>query len=183
MFRRGKDLEKVVREYFVESCRFLDEKGSTTPFILSTRRILALNLIFIQEMHRRISCSAMSTTQTSISFPIRKKCNFYGRKDDVVKEDFTNATARYTSSKYTPTVKKIVTLTSSESESESDIENSNTEEQKRIIDDRRTSSADSTPRSRRRKCSSELDGKKYYFIFYLNFTFYKLTRTVKLSCN
>ncbi|GAB1868508.1 Cell division control protein [Camponotus japonicus] len=99
----------------------------------------------------------MSTTQTSISFPIRKKCNFYGRKDDVAKEDFTNATARYTPCKYTPTVKKIVTLTSSESESESDIENSRTEEQKRIIDDRRTSSLDNTPRSRRRKCSGEVD--------------------------
>lgn len=106
----------------------------------------------------------MSTTQTSISFPIRKKCNFYGRKEDVAKEDFTNATARYTPSKYTPTVRKIVTLTSSESESESesDIENSRTEEQKRIIDNRRTSSADSTPSSRRRKCSSEIDGKKYF---------------------
>ncbi|EFN69054.1 Cell division control protein 6-like protein [Camponotus floridanus] len=101
----------------------------------------------------------MSTTQTSISFPIRKKCSFYGRKDDVAKEDFTNATARYTPCKYTPTVKKIVTLTSSESESESesDIENSRTEEQHRIIDDRRPSSLDNTPRSRRRKCSGEVD--------------------------
>ncbi|XP_072763322.1 cell division control protein 6 homolog isoform X2 [Anoplolepis gracilipes] len=95
----------------------------------------------------------MSGTQTTISFPIRKRCNFYGRKEDVVKEDFTNATARYTPSKYTPTVKKIVTLTSSESESDSDIENTT---EKRIIHVRRTDSANSTPRSRRRKCN-ELD--------------------------
>ncbi|XP_070172804.1 cell division control protein 6 homolog isoform X1 [Polyergus mexicanus] len=94
----------------------------------------------------------MSGTQTTISFPIRKKCSFYGRKEDIAKEDFTDATARYTPSKYTPTVKKIVTLTSSESESDSDIENT-TEKHKGKIVDRRMDSADGTPRSRRRKCN------------------------------
>lgn len=63
------------------------------------------------------------SAQTIISFPIRKKCNFYGHKKDVVKEDFSEATAKGTPSRYTPTVKKIITLVSSESESESDVEN------------------------------------------------------------
>ncbi|KAL6424147.1 hypothetical protein ACFW04_009782 [Cataglyphis niger] len=94
----------------------------------------------------------MSGTQTTICFPIRKKCSFYGRKEDIAKEDFTNATARYTPSKYTPTVKKIVTLTSSESESDSDIENT-TEKYKKIIGDRRADNTDNTLRSRRRKCN------------------------------
>ncbi|OAD54007.1 Cell division control protein 6 like protein [Eufriesea mexicana] len=40
-----------------------------------------------------------------------------------MKEDFTNATARDSSYKYTPTVKKIITLSSSESDSDSDVEN------------------------------------------------------------
>lgn len=40
-----------------------------------------------------------------------------------MKEDFTNATARDTSYKYTPTVKKIITLSSSESDSDSNVEN------------------------------------------------------------
>jgi len=96
----------------------------------------------------------MSGTQTTISFPVRKKCNFYGRKEEV-KEDFTNATARDTSSRYVPIVKKIVTLTSSESESDSDIENAT--EKDKITRDRRTENAGNTPR--RRKCDDELDGK------------------------
>ncbi|CAL1678485.1 unnamed protein product [Lasius platythorax] len=88
-------------------------------------------------------------SQTTIPFLVRKRCSFYGRKEDVAKEDFANATARHTPSKYTPTVKKVVTLTSSESESDSDIENT-TEERRRMNDDRRT---DSSPRSRHRKCN------------------------------
>lgn len=161
------------REYsmwiFVESCRISHEESSTLfiplslyPFILFAKRIFVLNLTFIQGSKLTDSSSAMSGTQTTISFPIRKKCSFYGRKEDIAKEDFTNATARYTPSKYTPTVKKIVTLTSSESESDSDIENT-TEKHNGIIGDRRADSADSTPRSRRRKCN-ELYGKEYYFI-------------------
>ena len=37
-----------------------------------------------------------------------------------MKEDFTNATIKDSSYKYTPTVKKVITLSSSESESDSD---------------------------------------------------------------
>ncbi|KAL6252152.1 hypothetical protein P5V15_000016 [Pogonomyrmex californicus] len=89
----------------------------------------------------------MSAAQLTIPFPVRKKCNFYGRKEEV-KEDFTNATARRTpgTSRYVPVVKKIVTLTSSESESDSDIENTT-----KVINERKIESAGSTPR--RRKCN------------------------------
>lgn len=67
----------------------------------------------------------MTSIQTTISFNVRKKCSFYGNKHTVIKEDFTNATIRDSSYKYTPTVKKVITLSSSESEtdSDSDIEN------------------------------------------------------------
>lgn len=62
--------------------------------------------------------------QTTIPFAERKRCSFYGTKRNIEKkEDFTNATIRDSSSKYTPTVKKIVTLSSSESDSDSDVEN------------------------------------------------------------
>ncbi|XP_011695267.1 PREDICTED: cell division control protein 6 homolog isoform X1 [Wasmannia auropunctata] len=94
----------------------------------------------------------MSGVQTTISFPVRKKCNFYGHKEEV-KEDFTNATAKDTPSRYVPTVKKIVTLTSSESESDSDIEN--TKERCRITRERRTENAGHTPR--RRKCDESVE--------------------------
>ncbi|XP_031838552.1 cell division cycle 6 [Nomia melanderi] len=66
----------------------------------------------------------MTNVQTTIPFNIRKKCSFYGVKNNIVKEDFTNATARETSYKYTPTVKKLITFSSSESDSDSDVENS-----------------------------------------------------------
>ncbi|KYM93090.1 Cell division control protein 6 like protein [Atta colombica] len=89
----------------------------------------------------------MSGKQTIISFPIRKKFNFYGRKEEV-KEDFTNATAKDTPSRYVPTIKKIVTLTSSESESDSDIEN--TKKKHKITRERRIENTGHTPR--RRKC-------------------------------
>ncbi|KYN34022.1 Cell division control protein 6 like protein [Trachymyrmex septentrionalis] len=89
----------------------------------------------------------MSGKQTTISFPIRKKSNFYGRKEEI-KEDFTNATAKDTPSRYIPTVKKIVTLTSSESESDSDIEN--TKERHKITRETRIENTGHTPR--RRKC-------------------------------
>ncbi|KZC06886.1 PREDICTED: cell division control protein 6 homolog [Dufourea novaeangliae] len=66
----------------------------------------------------------MTSIQTTIPFNIRKKCSFYGTKSNVPKQDFTNATARETSYKYTSTVKKVITFSSSESESDSDVENS-----------------------------------------------------------
>jgi len=95
--------------------------------------------------------------QGTISFPIRKKYNFYNRKEDIVKEDFTYATARETQWRYVPVVKKIVTLTSSESESESDIENV-TEKRKKIIHEKKTYSM-STPK---RHGFNESDGKYLY---------------------
>lgn len=95
----------------------------------------------------------MSGKQTTIPFPVRKKLSFYGRKEEV-KEDFTNATARDTSSRYVSAVKKIVTLTSSESESDSDIEN--VTERRKIMRERRAKNAGGTPR--RRKCD-ESEGK------------------------
>lgn len=98
----------------------------------------------------------MSGIQSTISFPIRKKCNFYGRKEDVAREDFSNATAKHISSTYIPTVRKIVTLTSSESESDSDIENTKVGKHKRVNVENRTNSTVSTPR--RSQCS-ESDGK------------------------
>lgn len=102
--------------------------------------------------------NGMSGTQTIIAFPVRKKCGFYGRKEEA-KEDFTNATAVHTPSRYVPTVKKVVTLTSSESESDSDIEN--TTEKHMVTRDRRIENAGNTPR--RRKCD-KLDGTLFYFI-------------------
>ncbi|XP_078046379.1 cell division cycle 6 isoform X2 [Augochlora pura] len=65
----------------------------------------------------------MKSVQTTIPFNVRKKCSFYGTKTDVTKQDFSNATARETSYKYTPTVKKVITFSSSESDSDSDVEN------------------------------------------------------------
>lgn len=67
----------------------------------------------------------MTSVQTTIQFPIKKKITFYGGKDNTPKQDFTNATLRSTPSttRYTPTVKKIMVLSSSESESDSDTEN------------------------------------------------------------
>ncbi|XP_012262534.1 cell division control protein 6 homolog [Athalia rosae] len=71
----------------------------------------------------------MSLVQSTIPFNVRKKTSktksFYGVKEDSVKQDFTNATLRsIPETKYTPTVKKIVTLSSSDSDSDSDTENS-----------------------------------------------------------
>ncbi|KYM98987.1 PREDICTED: cell division control protein 6 homolog [Cyphomyrmex costatus] len=91
----------------------------------------------------------MSSKQTTISFPVKKKCSFYGHKKEI-KEDFTNATAKDISSRYVPTVKKIVTLTSSESESDSDIEN--TKEKQKVTRERKIENAGHTPR--RRKCDN-----------------------------
>lgn len=65
----------------------------------------------------------MTGVQMTIPFKVTKKCSFYGTKNNVIKEDFSNATARDSSHKYTPSVKKIITLSSSESDSDSDVEN------------------------------------------------------------
>ncbi|XP_076630215.1 cell division cycle 6 isoform X1 [Colletes latitarsis] len=67
----------------------------------------------------------MTDIQTKIPFNIRKKCSFYGTKNNISKQDFTDATARDSSNKYTPRVKKVITFSSSESESDSgsDVEN------------------------------------------------------------
>lgn len=65
----------------------------------------------------------MTSIQTTLSFPVRKKISFYGNKQNIPKEDFSEATVKSTPTKYVPRVKKIVTLSSSESESDSDSEN------------------------------------------------------------
>ncbi|XP_029048860.1 cell division control protein 6 homolog isoform X1 [Osmia bicornis bicornis] len=62
----------------------------------------------------------MSGIQTTIPFNVRKKCSFYGSKRNAIIQDFTDATARDSSYKYTPTVKKVITLSSSESDSDSE---------------------------------------------------------------
>lgn len=64
------------------------------------------------------------STQTTIPFNIRKN-SFYGSKNNTPQSDFTNASLRSTpSTKYTPTVKKMVEISSeSESDSDSDVEN------------------------------------------------------------
>lgn len=72
----------------------------------------------------------MSAVQRTIPFNVRKvnsRSSFYRKNESpVVKKDFSNATVRTKSSESnrTPTVKKVVVLTSSESESsDSDLEN------------------------------------------------------------
>ncbi|XP_046824412.1 cell division control protein 6 homolog [Vespa crabro] len=96
----------------------------------------------------------MTSKQTTISFPIRKKCSFYGTKRNDIKEDFSNATVRCTPTKYIPTVKKIVTLSSSESESDSDSENVKTN--KVNSKENRSNDGVKTPR-RVRKCDDSED--------------------------
>lgn len=94
----------------------------------------------------------ISNMQNTIQFPIRKKCNFYG-KSDVVKENFSDARARCTPVKYTPVVKKIVTLSSSESDSDSE---NVLEKQESVINEGKVGSKANSPR--RRKCDKS-DGK------------------------
>lgn len=95
----------------------------------------------------------MKSVQTTISFNIRKKCSFYGTKNNVAKQDFSNATARESSYKYTPTVKKIITLSSSESDSDSDVENALVENNVKVCG---KDAAVNTPRRVRKY--SESDG-------------------------
>jgi cell division control protein 6 len=63
------------------------------------------------------------SVQTSIPFKIRKK-NFYSNKDNTSNLDFNNISLKSTSTRYTPTIKKMVDI-SSESESDSNEENMN----------------------------------------------------------
>lgn len=95
----------------------------------------------------------MASIQTTIPFNVRKKCSFYGTKQNVTKVDYTNATVRDTSYKYTPTVKKVITLSSSESDSDSDIENVIIENNVKVCGSATTIS---TPRCTRK--SSESNG-------------------------
>ncbi|XP_033343004.1 cell division cycle 6 isoform X6 [Megalopta genalis] len=96
----------------------------------------------------------MKSVQTTISFNVRKKCSFYGTKNDVAKQDFSNATARETSYKYTPTVKKVITFSSSESDSDSDVENLLVENNVKVID---KCTAVRTPRRVRKSGESDKD--------------------------
>lgn len=106
----------------------------------------------------------MSALQGTIPFNVRKKSSrttsFYGSKENAgVKEDFSNATLRNISeTRYTPRVKKIVTLTSSDSESDSDAENSRLPKTRVGKNGRKRNTNDnsvSTPR--RNKKTSESD--------------------------
>ncbi|KAL2715387.1 cell division control protein 6 isoform X1 [Vespula squamosa] len=97
----------------------------------------------------------MTSKQTTISFPIRKKCSFYGTKQNDTKEDFSNATVRSAPTKYIPTVKKIVTLSSSESESDSDSENVKTN--KVNTKENRNNDSVKTPRRVRKSDDSQDD--------------------------
>ncbi|XP_076374989.1 cell division cycle 6 isoform X2 [Megalopta genalis] len=97
----------------------------------------------------------MKSVQTTISFNVRKKCSFYGTKNDVAKQDFSNATARETSYKYTPTVKKVITFSSSESDSDSDVENLLVENNVKVID---KCTAVRTPRRVRKSGESDNHG-------------------------
>ncbi|XP_076670842.1 cell division cycle 6 [Andrena cerasifolii] len=95
----------------------------------------------------------MTSIQTTIPFNIRKKCSFYGTKNDVPKQDFSNATVRDSSYKYTPTVRKIITLSSSESDSDSDVENT-LENNVKVSD---AGAAVRTPRRTRKSSESDED--------------------------
>lgn len=85
--------------------------------------------------------------QTTIPFAIRKK-SFYGNNDSTPKLDFSNASLQSTpSARYTPTVRKIVDI-SSESESDSDLEN--------VIDNK---NIQKTPTSRKGRRKDKDEGK------------------------
>ncbi|CAK9799402.1 Cell division control protein 6 homolog [Anthophora quadrimaculata] len=93
----------------------------------------------------------MTSIQTTIPFNVRKKCSFYGTKHNIIKEDFTNATVRVSSDKYTPTVKKVITLSSSESDSDSDVENTSIENNVKVCGNTTTVQ---TPRCTRKSSES-----------------------------
>lgn len=97
----------------------------------------------------------MTSVQTTLKFQIRKKISFYNTKEKP-EEDFSNATLRSTpTTKYTPTVKKLMTISSSESsDSESDTENIKS---RRVVKTPSRKKITNTPR-RRKASSSEEDG-------------------------
>ncbi|XP_011298004.1 cell division control protein 6 homolog [Fopius arisanus] len=98
----------------------------------------------------------MTSVQAKLPFQIRKKISFYKTKENS-QEDFTNATLRSTpTTKYTPTVKKLMTISSSESsDSESDAENIETRQKNKTAGKKKIVS---TPRRRRASASSEEQG-------------------------
>ncbi|XP_026673019.1 cell division control protein 6 homolog isoform X2 [Ceratina calcarata] len=98
----------------------------------------------------------MTSIQTTIPFTERKRCSFYGAKHKIEnKEDFTNATVRDSSYKYTPTVKKIITLSSSESDSDSDVENAIIKNNVKVCDH---TAGIQTPRRTRKSSESDEHG-------------------------
>lgn len=102
--------------------------------------------------------------QTTIPFPVKKKCSFYSKKEiNLIQEDFENAALRSTpNNTYTPTTKKLMELSSSDSESDSDVENFNT---KRSVKEAKKITNARTPKSSRK---TKIDGKfHYYFSVYL----------------
>ncbi|XP_043259986.1 cell division control protein 6 homolog [Colletes gigas] len=98
----------------------------------------------------------MTNIQTKIPFNIRKKCSFYGTKNNISKQDFTDATARDSSNKYIPRVKKVITFSSSESESDSgsDVENALAENNAELRGKGRTAR---TPQRTRKASKSNAD--------------------------
>lgn len=93
----------------------------------------------------------MTSTQTTIQFAVKKKISFYAKKESVPKQDFTNATLRHTptSARNTASVKKIMTVSSSESECDSDTENFVVKPKIKINNSPRT------PRRTRKQSNSE----------------------------
>lgn len=112
----------------------------------------------------------MTSKQTTISFPIRKKCSFYGTKQNDTKEDFSNATVRITPAKYIPTVKKIVTLSSSESESDSDSENVKTNK----VNSKENRSNDGVKTPRRVRKTDDSEGMYPLILLAFKYFFYDL---------
>ena len=106
----------------------------------------------------------MTSTQTTIPFNIRKQCSFYSLKKNTPQQEcFINASLRSTpNSTYTPTTKKLMVLSSSESESDSFTENV---EKKGFKVRAKTVSNPSTPKTGRK---SRIDGE-----FIIKFSYVK----------
>lgn len=94
--------------------------------------------------------------QTTIPFPVKKKCSFYSKKEiNLIQEDFENAALRSTpNNTYTPTTKKLMELSSSDSESDSDVENFNT---KRSVKEAKKITNARTPKSSRKTKIDDTD--------------------------
>lgn len=100
-----------------------------------------------------------SKIQTTLNFREKKNINFYGKVDTTPKRDFTNATCSTPTTRYTPTVKKLMVCSSSESSSDSD---SDTENVNKKSSKRSTKEILNTPRRTRKSSSSE---GIFYFYF------------------